>query len=131
MKILIISARYYPEQFSITNIAETLVKKGHNVTVITGKPNYGYGKILPEYKKVKFETINGVKIFRVKEIARKKGTISLVINYLSLYFGVKKAARKLIEDYDILLSHVLSPILTATAILKYAKKPAYHISIMD
>lgn len=122
MKILIISARYYPEQFSITNIAETLVKKGHNVTVITGKPNYGYGKILPEYKKVKFETINGVKIFRVKEIARKKGTISLVINYLSLYFGVKKAARKLIEDYDILLSHVLSPILTATAILKYAKK---------
>lgn len=122
MKILIVTARYYPEQFSITNIAETFVKNGHDVTVITGKPNYGYGKILPEYKKVKFETINGVKVHRVKEIARKKSTISLIISYFSLYFGIKKTARKLGGDYDVLLSHVLSPILTARAILKFAKK---------
>lgn len=122
MKILIVTARYYPEQFSITNIAETFAKKGHDVTVITGKPNYGYEEIISEYKKVKFETINGVKVYRIKEIVRKKSTISLVINYFSLYFGIKKAARKLRGDYDVLLSHVLSPILTATAILKFAKK---------
>lgn len=122
MKILITTARYYPEQFSITNIAETLVQKGHDVTVITGKPNYGYGHILPKYKKINFEIINGVKIHRIKEKARKNGTFSLVLNYLSIYFGMKKKLKKMDHDYDVVLSHVLSPILVATATNKYTRK---------
>ena len=61
MKILVVCQFYYPENFVITKIAEELVKIGHDVTVLTGKPNYGYDKILPEYKKVKYEEINGDK----------------------------------------------------------------------
>ena len=60
MKILVVCQFYYPENFVITNICENLVKQGNDVTVLTGKPNYGYGYILPEYKNVKRETINGV-----------------------------------------------------------------------
>ena len=40
MKILIVSNRYWPENFRITDIAESLVKIGHDVTVLTGLPNY-------------------------------------------------------------------------------------------
>ena len=58
MKILVVCQFYYPENFVITNIAESLVKEGHSVDVLTGKPNYGYGYILPEYKNIKEEIIN-------------------------------------------------------------------------
>ena len=45
MKILIISQRQWPENFRITDIAETLVTLGHDVAVLTGLPNYPKGYI--------------------------------------------------------------------------------------
>ena len=50
MKILVICQYYYPEPFSITNICEELVKRGHEVTVVTGIPNYPMGKIYEGYR---------------------------------------------------------------------------------
>ena len=60
MKILIVSQHYFPDPFSITTIAEYLVKKGHDVTVLTGKPNYGYYRIVPGYEHLDYEILNGV-----------------------------------------------------------------------
>ena len=40
MKILIISQRYWPENFRITDIAEHLVQEGNKVTLLAGVPNY-------------------------------------------------------------------------------------------
>ena len=40
MKILVISQHYYPENFRIIDICETLVEMGHQVDVICGLPNY-------------------------------------------------------------------------------------------
>ena len=50
MKILIVSQYYYPEQFQINEIAPELVKRGHDVTVICGIPNYPKGKVFPGYE---------------------------------------------------------------------------------
>ena len=49
MKILVICQYYYPEQFRINDICETLVKEGHDITVITGLPNYPKGKLFDGY----------------------------------------------------------------------------------
>ena len=43
MKILIVSQYYYPEQFQINEIAPELVRRGHEVTVLCGVPNYPKG----------------------------------------------------------------------------------------
>ena len=83
MKILIVCQFYYPENFVITNIAEKLASFGHDVTVLTGKPNYGYGYILPAYKNVSSEVVNGVKVERVNIKPRKHSRISIINNYLS------------------------------------------------
>ena len=83
MKILAVCQYYYPENIVFTNVCEQLVKEGNDVTVLTGKPNYGYGQIIPEYKKVKYEEINGVKVHRVNLKARKKSRLSIINNYLS------------------------------------------------
>ena len=36
MKILLITPRFYPEPFTISRIAEELVNRGHQITVLTG-----------------------------------------------------------------------------------------------
>ena len=61
---------YAPEDVSgavlITELATDLVKRGHQVTVVTGAPNYPYGRIYPEYRNFIFstETLDDVKVVR-------------------------------------------------------------------
>lgn len=125
MKILLVTQFYYPERFSTTDIAEELVKQGNEVTVLTGKPNYGYGYILKEYKKVKEENINGVKVLRTKLYPRKYSRLSIIRNYLSFHRNAKRYVRKLDKDFDIVLSISLSPVISIAPAIKYAKR--YHV----
>lgn len=122
MKILLVTQFYYPERFSTTDIAEELVKLGNEVTVLTGKPNYGYGYILKEYKKVKEENINGVKVLRVNLKPRKHSRISIIRNYLSFHRNAKRYVCKLDNDFDVVLSISLSPVISIAPAIKYAKK---------
>jgi hypothetical protein len=64
MRILVVCQYYYPENVVITPICEALVARGNEVTVVTGKPNYGFGRILPGYEKITDETIHGVHVHR-------------------------------------------------------------------
>lgn len=122
MKILIVSQFYYPEKFTISDIASQLVKFGHEVTVVTGKPNYGFNGIPKEYKKRKFEIINGVNVYRVKLFPRKKSRISIIRNYLSFHRNAKSFVRHLDEEFDVVLSVSLSPVISIAPAILYAKK---------
>ena len=122
MKILLVTQFYYPERFSTSDIAEGLVKEGHDVTVLTGRPNYGYGHILKEYRHLKYEELNGVKIHRVKLSPRRKTRLSVIFNYLSFHKNAKRYVRKLDDDFDIVMSISLSPVISIAPAIKYAKK---------
>ena len=122
MKILLVCQYYYPERFSVTDIAESFVKSGHEVTVITGKPNYGYQHILEEYKKVRYEEINGVKVHRVNIKPRKYSRVSIIQNYLSYHRAAKRFVRHFKEKFDVVLSISLSPVISISPALLYAKK---------
>ncbi|MBQ0008820.1 MAG: glycosyltransferase family 4 protein [Firmicutes bacterium] len=122
MKILLVSQYYYPERFSVTDFAESLVKQGHEVTVLTGKPNYGFKQILPEYKKVKYEEINGVKVHRVKLVPRKDSKMSIIRNYLSFHKYGKRFVKHFREEFDVVLACSLSPVISVSPALHFAKK---------
>ena len=122
MRILLVSQYYYPERFSVTDIAETLVKLGNEVTVLTGRPNYGFQRILDEYKRVKYEEVNGVKIHRVSVIPRVYSRISIIRNYLSFHRTAKRFVRHFKEEFDVVLSISLSPVISISPALLYAKK---------
>lgn len=122
MRILLVSQYYYPERNSVSDLAEGLVKLGHEVSVITGKPNYGFGHILPEYKHVKYEVINGVEIFRVNLSPRKNGRLSVSLNYLSFHRNAKRFARHLKQKFDVVLSVSLSPVISIAPAIVYASK---------
>jgi glycosyltransferase involved in cell wall biosynthesis len=68
MKILVLSQWYPPEpQSVVSDLAETLAAGGHDVTVLTGFPNFPSGKLYPGYslKFVQREIWNGIPIVRV------------------------------------------------------------------
>ena len=90
MRILVVCQYYYPEPFRITDICEEWVKQGHEVQVVTGKPNYPMGEVYKGYegKEKQDEVVNGVKIHRCYEIPRKKGILYRFFKLLLLYvFG--------------------------------------------
>ncbi|MEG2251117.1 MAG: glycosyltransferase family 4 protein [Bacilli bacterium] len=112
MKILVVCQHFYPENFRVNDLCFELVKKGHNVTVLTGLPNYPKGYVLPEYKwfKNRQQEINGVKIIRCSLIGRRTSTLMMGINYLwFMFFGCLKALF-MKKDFDIVYAYQLSPI---------------------
>lgn len=124
LKILVICQYYYPEPFLINEIAPELVKRGHEVTVLTGLPNYPEGKILDEYKKreKRKEIINGVKILRCSEIGRKGGKIKLILNYISYAVSASNAVKQLNADYDLVFCYQLSPITMLAPAVRYKRR---------
>jgi colanic acid biosynthesis glycosyl transferase WcaI len=70
MRILIYSYNYYPEPIGIaplmTELAEGMVKRGHEVRVVTAMPWYPEAEIYPQYQNKLFltEQLNGVKVQR-------------------------------------------------------------------
>ncbi|NUU95823.1 glycosyl transferase family 1 [Marinitoga sp. 1135] len=128
MKILFVTQHFYPEQFRINDIFFELVKRGHEVTVLTGLPNYPSGKIPKEYKffRNRIQNINGVKIVRVPLISRGKSLFKLALNYISFAITSSIGSIFLKKDFDIIIGHQTSPItqvLGGVILKKITKKP--------
>ena len=78
MKILIVSQYFYPEQFQINEIALELVKRGNEVTVLCGMPNYPKGRFFEGYttlaecheRAAEYEAKTGVKVGHVEQKPR-------------------------------------------------------------
>ncbi len=130
MNILIICQHFYPEQFQINDIAPALVQRGHNVTVLTGLPNYPKGYVFDGYddpsnrKRLdeKYEEQYGVHIIRCKMRPRKKGIKNLMLNYLSFAYNARKEVAKLDGNYDVVLSYQLSPITMVIPAITYKNR---------
>ena len=130
MKILVICQYYYPEPFRIKDICEEMVKRGHEVHVVTGYPNYPEGELYPGYGKGKRidETINGVKVHRCFTIPRKTGAIYRFLNYYSYsissarYVKSKSCVAEDGSDFDVVFCNQLSPVMMAEAAVAYKKR---------
>lgn len=117
MKILIISQYFWPESFRINDIAEGLIERGHEITVLTGLPNYPDGKIHPGFgwfKNTRHD-YNGAKVIRVPLITRGNSSgLRLILNYLSFaLFSCLLAPIVCRGNYDAILVFQLSPITCA------------------
>lgn len=126
MKILFVCQYFYPEQFKINEICFELARKGNDVTVLTGLPNYPNGIVDKKYRKIKtqYEDINGVKVIRTFLIGRGKRKITLALNYLSFAISSSIKALFMKKEFDLILVYQLSPITMAIPgiILKHKLK---------
>lgn len=124
MRILVICQYYYPEPFRITDICEEFVRRGHEVTVVTGTPNYPMGDIYPGYENGKRadEIVNGVKVHRCITAPRKTGAFNRLKNYFSYPIASKKYVKTLEDSYDVVFVNQLSPVMMAEAGIFYKNK---------
>lgn len=84
MKILFLSQYFHPEQFLNNTIARALAAAGHDVTVLTGVPNYPGGRMFEGYsnRKRTREVWQGITIRRVLTVPRGQARAQLLLNYL-------------------------------------------------
>ncbi|MBH9967905.1 glycosyltransferase family 4 protein [[Bacillus] enclensis] len=124
MKILVVCQYYYPEPFRISDICETLVEKGHDVTVLTGLPNYPEGQVLDGYRhgRKRNEVLNGVKVIRSFEIGRGNSKLNLFLNYLSFAVSGSVKAFFMNEKFDVVLVNQLSPVMMGIPAIVYKRR---------
>jgi glycosyltransferase involved in cell wall biosynthesis len=86
LRILIISQYFFPENFRINDLCLGLKDKGHDVSVLTGKPNYPNGKLYDGYSFLnkRQDNYQGINVYRSNLIPRGSASgLRLLINYIS------------------------------------------------
>ena len=135
MKICIVSEYYKPDNFLINEITPELVKAGYEVTVLTGLPDYSTGEIPKEYRcfRRRHEIIDGVEVIRVPTIARRKGFVFRILNYLSFMLSSGVFSLFWGKKFDIVLTYQLSPITQVLAgkVIKWKQKAPHIIYCLD
>jgi glycosyltransferase involved in cell wall biosynthesis len=138
LRILIVSQYFWPEGFRINEVVQTLLKQGHRVDVLTGKPNYPEGIIFSGYSAFGCdrEDFHGARVSRVPLFPRGRSSkIGLALNYLSFVISgiVCGSALKRGRDYDVIFVYGLSPILLALPglFLGWLKKVPVVIWVQD
>lgn len=136
MRILIISQYFWPESFRINDLVLGMKERGHQITVLTGKPNYPEGKFYPGYNffgKI-YEEWNGINIHRVPVFSRGKGGgLRLFLNYMSFAFFASFRVLWLKKNYDTIFVYEPSPItvgIPAVILCKLYQKP-FHFWVQD
>jgi colanic acid biosynthesis glycosyl transferase WcaI len=123
MRILILTQWYPPEPaLLMQEMAQTLIKRGHQVTVMTGFPNYPSGKVYPGYRLRlrQRETISGVPVVRIPLCPdHSRSGLRRAINYISFAMATSLLGPLLADRPDVLF--VYHPPLTVGL-------PAYVLS---
>lgn len=130
-RILVITQYFYPENFRINDLVLELKNRGHEITVLTGLPNYPKGEYFEGYSVEKNcdEIWNDIHVYRCKLRPRKTGSLNLVRNYFSFVKAANKKLKEL-EDkkFDLIYVFEVSPITVALPAIKFKKKK--HIPII-
>ena len=124
MKILVVCQHYWPEPYYLNDVCEELVKRGHEVHVVTDVPNYPMGYIYDDYKhgKRREEVKDGVRITRTFTIGRRHNILFRLLNYYSYSLSSTAYVKKLPGDYDVVFTNQTSPIMMTRAATAYSRK---------
>lgn len=137
MRLLIVSQYFWPENFRINDLASELVSRGHEVTVLTGLPNYPSGQIFGEYlaDSEKFSNYQDVRILRVPLLPRGDGDLRLLLNYLSFSISacVLGPWKLRGQKFDVVLTCQLSPVTVGLpgAFLAWLKNAPMILWVLD
>jgi len=114
LRLLVVSQYFWPENFRVNDLVAELVARGHEVTVLTGLPNYPGGRVFPEFRqgRSRFAQFAGAEVVRVPLWPRGRGRLSLVFNYMTfaLSASVIGTWRLRGRKYDAIFAYEPSPI---------------------
>jgi len=117
-KVLIFSQYFWPEDFRVNDLAQEMRNAGFGVEVITGIPNYPKGQFFSNYGVFKpwCEVHEGITIYRIPQIPRGTGKLSLILNYLSfLFFSLLFLPFFMFKKYSAVFTFGVSPGFSVTS----------------
>lgn len=127
-KILVATQYFYPENFRINDMCVEWVKRGYDVTVLTGVPNYPLGDIYDGYKReYKEEEWNSIHIIRLPVHERGHNLFTLFLNCWTYVHYGKKWVDKVVKDnngsfpFETFFTYEVSP-MTQALVGAYASK---------
>jgi colanic acid biosynthesis glycosyl transferase WcaI len=114
MKVLLLTQWYPPEpQKIVSDLAESLHEAGHEVTVLTGFPNFPSGNVYPGYRQSIYqrEAYNGVPVVRVPLYPdHSRSALKRALNIASFAGSAALLGTWLTPNVDVI--HVIHPPLT-------------------
>lgn len=137
LRILVVTQYFWPENMRINDLVRDFSEKGHQVTVLTGWPNYPEGEIFSEFKvdPESFNSYFGSRVVRVPLVSRGKRSIKLMLNYLSFFFSASTVgmAKLRNENFDAIFVYAVSPIMAAipAIVIGRMKRVPVFVWILD
>ncbi len=139
MKILLVTQYFWPESFIINDVVRELINQGHEVLVVTGKPNYPDGQVFPGYQAggIQHDLFEEtVEVLRVPLWPRGKGGAkNLLLNYFSFVLAGLVFSPWLLRNRDVDVIFVFAPSPITQVIpaipLKWFKKARLAVWVQD
>jgi colanic acid biosynthesis glycosyl transferase WcaI len=137
MRLLVVSQYFWPENFRINDLVAELVRRGHQVTLLTGLPNYPEGKVFQAFRDNpwQYAQYEGAEVIRVPMAPRGRGGVRLALNYLS--YAVSASAIGLWKlrgrQFDAILAYEPSPITVGlpAALMRSVKRAPLAFWVLD
>jgi len=137
VRILVVTQYFWPENFRINDLVSEFCKLDHEVTILTGYPNYPSEVIFPEFRlnPSAFASFEGANVVRVPVISRGKGGLRLLLNYAS--FAISAAVlgiwRLRGQNFDVIFVFEPSPITVGLPAisLSYIKRIPLVFWVLD
>ncbi|MGY1681924.1 glycosyltransferase family 4 protein [Geodermatophilus sp. SYSU D01176] len=137
MRIAVVSQYFWPENFRVNDLVAELCAQGHEVQVLTGRPNYPTGRLFPGYGVIRpiRQSALGAAIRRVPLVPRGDGrAVSLSVNYVSFAASASVLGPLLVRGrIDAILVCGFSPITVVlpAVILGAAKRVPVVLWLQD
>jgi colanic acid biosynthesis glycosyl transferase WcaI len=137
MRLLVVTQYFWPENFRINDLVAELVRRGHEVTVLTGVPNYPEGTVFPQYRDnpAAFSRYEGADVVRVPMLPRRTGGLSLMLNYASFAASASLAGLWKLRGrrFDAIFAYEPSPITVGlpAAAMRAVKRAPMAFWVLD
>ena len=137
MRILVVSQYFWPENFRINDLVSEFCERGHDVTVLTGYPNYPAGEIFPEFinDPKGYQAYGTARVVRVPLAKRSSGAVRLALNYASFAVSATLLGgwRLRGQVFDVVFVFEPSPITVGlpAVFLRYLKRVPLVFWVLD
>ena len=134
--VLIITERFYPEEFGINELAIAWKDRGYQVAVLTQIPSYPFDKVYEGYKNKLFQIQiwNDIKIYRVFSLlGYNKNVVLKILNYLVFAFFASVVSLFIGKKYGAVFVYQIGPLTQAApgVLIKKIFKKKLYLWVLD
>jgi len=137
VRILVVTQYFWPENFRINDLVSEFCGLDHEVTILTGYPNYPSGEVFPAFSSnpTAYANFEGANVVRVPIIPRRKGLQRLILNYASFVISatILGAFHLRGQKFDVIFVFEPSPITVGlpAIFLKFIKQAPLAFWVLD